>query len=337
MSGHNPEGMNFLGWGTVAENAIVGKEDQILVFLNEMFPNSSGKLETNPEIFETKGVDSRGKHYTIRQNTESTATATYLNRDTNRITAPQVQKGERVLVYQFDNDKTLYWEPANLDNQKRVQEVVVHAYAAKKPTDGQKPTPTTPENSYTTTIDGINGLIEQRMSQANGEISPWLVQYDGKNGNMIITDQKNNLIQINTKSTEIDILNADGSHIQLLKDVINISCKNTLNIQASKAINVKTQNLNIECENYTHKANSVKWNANTVEMSGNTFTLNYPTINLNGQVSAGGIATTGAGGGSSNVSVKGSMDVESSMTVKGPVQLNGGKSNGVIYGSYIDT
>lgn len=337
MSGSNPEGMNFLGWGTVAENAIVGKEDQILVFLNEMFPNSSGKLETNPEIFTTKGKDSKGKHYTLRQNTESTATATYLNRDTNRITAPQVQKGERVLVYQFDNDKTLYWEPANMDNHKRVQEVVVHAYAAKKSTDGKQLVPTTPENSYTTTIDGVNGMIEQRMTEANGEISPWLVQYNGRDGYMVISDQKGNFIRINTKTTEIDIVNADKSHVQLFRDIINIYCKNQLNIHAEKAINVKTKALSIECESYRHKAKEVTWNADTATMSGNTFTLNYPKINLNGQVSAGGISTTGAGGGSSDVSVKGNVNIDSSLSVKGPVSLNGGTSSGIIKGSYIDT
>lgn len=320
---NNKDGLNSLGWGTVAENAIVGKEDQILVFLNEQFPNSSGQLEVNPEIFTTSGKDSKGKHYTIRQNTESTITATFLNRDTNRITAPQVQKGERVLVYQFDNDKTYYWEPANLDNHKRVQEAVVHAYAAKKPTDGKDLVPTTPENSYTTTVDGINGMIEQRMTEANGEISPWLTQYDAKNGNMVITDQKGNIIQINTKETTIEIVNADRSHIQLKRDVINIYSENQLNIEVGKEINIQVPTLNIKCEKYNHTADTVTWSAKTVEMSGNEFTLNYPTINLNGQVNAGGIATTGAGGGSSNVEVKGDTNIQGSQTIQGSVSIQG--------------
>lgn len=329
MSNNNRDGLNSLGWGTVAENAIVGKEDQILVFLNEQFPNSSGQLEVNPEIFTTSGNDSKGKHYTIRQNTESTITATFLNRDTNRITAPQVQKGERVLVYQFDNDKTYYWEPANLDNHKRVQEAVVHAYAAKKPTDGKDLVPTTPENSYTTTVDGINGLIEQRMTEANGEVSPWLTQYDAKNGNMVITDQKGNIIQINTKETTIEIVNADRSHIQLKRDVINIYSENQLNIEVSNEINIQTKTLNIkcdtynhECSTYNHKADKVVWNANTVEMSGSEFTLNYPTINLVGQVNAGGLSVTG-NGGSGNARIRGNTEVQGSQTIQGSVSIQG--------------
>lgn len=332
MSDVNSADMNSLGWGTVAENAIVGKEDQILIFLNEQFPNASGKLEVNPEIFTTKGVDAKGKMYEIRQDTESTITASFLNRDTNRITAPQVQKGERVLVYQFKNDKTYYWEPANLDNHKRVQEAVVHAYAAKKPMDGKDMVPSTPENSYTTTIDGINGLIEQRMTEANGEVSPWLTQYDAKNGNMIITDQKGNFIQINTKETTIEIKNTDRSHIQITKDIINIHCENQLNIEVGKKIDISAPEINIECETYTHKASKVSWKADTVEMSGNEFTLNYPTINLKGQVNAGGLSVTGEGG-SGNASIKGSAEIQGSLSASGSVSFPSGGSAGHIRGS----
>lgn len=346
----NSENKTFLGWATVAENAIVGREHEILVFLNELFPNARGQLETNPQKFKVNGNDRAGYSYALTTKTSSTVTAVWINRDSNRLTAPQVQKGERVMIYRFGgSDKTFYWEPANLDNNKRVQEAVVMAYAAKPESASRTNTPTTPENAYTETRDGINGLIETRMSEANGEISPWLVQYNGKDGTMVITDQKGNLIQIDTKTTTIEIQNADRSHIQLSKDTINISCENTVNLSAQNEINIKTKNYNIECETYTHKAKQVTWEAEKVEMTGNVFTLNYPTINLNGQCAIGGFSVASVNGATGNGEVAGNMitrgnqeisgsvQIQGTLSANGPVSFPSGGSAGLIAGSYIDT
>lgn len=312
-------------WGTVAENSIFGKEEVILVFLNEAFPNNGGKLEVNPEIFTVKGKDAKGKHYTIKTNTNSAINATFLPRQSNRITAPQMKKGERVLVHRFQNENTYYWEPMGFDNHRKTQETVVFSYAAKSgKVEGE---PTTPENSYSQTFDGTNGMIEQRMTAANGEMSPWVVQYDAKNGVYTLTDQRGNTIRIDTGSTVIDIINADQSHVQLDGKTINIFSHDVINMTSTNQINIQTKELNIQCQQYTHSAETVNWN-----ISGET-TVNCPTINLNGIVNVGSLNTTGTGSPSSdakisgNVAVEGNTNVTGSLSATGPVNFTNGNNN----------
>lgn len=209
----------------------------------------------------------------------------------------------------------------------RHQETMIEAFAAK-PTDlSTEVVETTPYNSYSRTVDGTNGLIEYRMATANGEISPWLFQMNGKTGLLTITDQKNNVIEINTATTIINLKNADGCKIEMNKRVISMYAPDKIDIKADNQINIETNELNVKCQTYKEECNSHTMKASNVQfdISGG-FVINCPKSTFNGQVSMGGFDTA-AGGGSGGGSVKGSLSVQ------GPVKLNGGTSNGRINGS----
>lgn len=325
--------------GVVAENTVLGQENKILVFLAEAFSNAKGQLETNPQQITVNGQDAQGRSYTLKVKTQSTITAEWLNRDPNRITPPIVVKGQRVRIYRYGTEEAYYWEPMNQDQHRTVQEYAVFAYAAKPNDANLKNTPTDPNNAYHQVWDGVNGRVEFSMTEANGEISPWVLQMDGKNGNLLLSDRKGNFIRISTGGTVIDIMNADKSHVQLSKQVINITAPDSINLKAENNINMTAKQINMQgsesinanTETYTIKTGTYFCEA------GNEYTVNCPTINLNGQVAMGGFTTTGAGGGSGGGAVQGNMEIEGNMSVQGPVSLNGGTSNGVIEGSYIDT
>lgn len=309
----------YIGIGIVAENAILGHEHQIHVFLQDAFPNSRGKLELNPQQFTTKGVDAQGKSYNSKVKTSSTITARWFNEDSNRITPPQVQKGEEVSIYKFNGNDNYWWKPNNRHMHKRVQEVVVEAYAAKPLSAGKEPTPSTPENSYSKTVDTVNGVMEMRMSKANGEVCAWLFQMDGKKGVLTITDQNGNFINIDDGMTEITIHNKENSFIQL--------DKTTINIQSTKDINMKTETWNVDCKTFNLKADEVNWNiGSSVNMKiGSEFNMNCPTINLVGTVNAGTLNVTGSAG-SGNASIKGNTDVQGSTSISGSTTIGGSLS-----------
>lgn len=326
-----------LGEGVVVENAVYGKESVILVAPIEMLPNMEGKLGINPGTYTARG-EANGRSYASSVKTTSAVSAIYWNEDPNRATAPQVIKGERVILYRLRNDPAIYYKPLNKDTNKRVQETVTHTYAAKPKEDILKPTPTTPDNAYSQTWDGVNGMVEFRTSKANGEKAAWKIQMNGKDGVLVVTDGEGKVIQIDAVRDVIDVHNRMNSHVQLDKEVINIKCHDTVNMTADKTINIKTKTLNIECQEmnvkadkWNHQGSSVSHKADSVNWSiGSSITFDCPTINLNGQVNMGGMSVTGSGG-SGNGSVAGSL------SVSGPVSLNGGSSSGVIAGSYIDT
>lgn len=309
----------YIGVGVVAENSILGREEEIHVFLQDTFPNARGKLELNPQEFKTKGVDSRGKSYNQKVLSSSTVTCYWLSENSNRITPPQVMKGETVSVYRFNGSDKLYWKPLNQHMNRRVQETVVEAYAAKPLEAGKNPVESTPENSYSRTVDTVNGIIEMRMSKANGEMSAWVLQMNGKSGILTLSDQQGNVIQIDTGKTCIDIKNKDGSHIQLDKQVINI--------HADKEINMSTETWNVECQTYNLKADKVSWNVGSqVSMGiGSSMDVNCPTINLVGVVNVGTLNVTGSAG-SGNAAIKGNMEMQGNAQITGSTNVGGSLS-----------
>lgn len=321
------ESDSYLGWGFVSENSVLGKEDVILVVPIEQLPNASGKLEVNPETFTVKGVDASGKHYEMKIDTNSSIKATYRSRDPNRITPPQVMKGERVELYRYANDQTYYWESLNMDLNKRVQEIVVNTYAAKPKDAVNKDTPSTPENSYSTVIDTVNGLMEFRTSMANGEKSAWTVQINGKDGVAIIKDEKGNIVQIDSVNGVIDMRNSYASHLQLDKNNINVHCNEHFKMTAGESVTIQTKRYTVECENYQHSAKTTNWDMSNITMNAELMEVNCPTIKLNGMVFVGGLSTTGAGGADGNAEINGSMTAtgdittNSTLTSLGPVNF----------------
>lgn len=323
-----------LGLGIVAENSLFGKERTILVVPITQTPNMKGKLEYVPYKITTNGVNAKGMAYTDTITSSSALTAVWYTDGGNRITAPQMRKGERVELFRFEGDSVIYFTQCNFDRNLKLQEAQTDSWAAKKQSDYKDIVESTAFNTYSRTIDGTNGFMEYRLSEANGEISPWLFRMDAKKGVMYITDLKKNIIEIDTAKTIITIENADGSKVVLDKQVINIYAPDTINIEAGKTINIKAPDINVECTNLNIRASDTQVKSDTFSQTSNTvnynvsgsYTVDCPTITLKGQVSVGGL-DTGAGGGSSNAAVSGSLSVD------GPVKLNGGTSNGRINGS----
>lgn len=331
----------YLGEGVVAENSVYGQENVILVHPIDLFPHMEGRVGINDEVLTSKNAPN--------VDVSSTITAYWWNTEGNRITAPQLIKGERVSLFKMKNDPNVYFQTLGKDYNKRTRETVVLAFGAKNKDKDYTDYPIDSENSYTQIYDGVNGLIETRMTKDNNEKRGWLVQANGKDGIYLISDQEGNHIQINGPEDFIEIINNADTVIQLDKDKIHIKSNKEINIETetmniqSKTINIKCETLNIQSQEYNHQSDKVTWSVQTTEISGNEFTVNAPSINLNGQVAMGGFTTTGAGGGSGGGAVKGSMEIQgttsiqSSLQVSGPVQLSGGTSSGVIQGSYIDT
>lgn len=327
-----------LGEGVVVENAIYGQEGKVLVAPFEQLPNMRGRIEINPQEYTVHGVNANGKAYSSRVKVTSAVTAIYWNEEGNRLTAPQMQQGERVMLYRLGGEEAIYFKPLNRDANKRVQETVIMGYAAKPVKDAKEGTKLDQDNTYTQTFDGVNGMIETRTTQANEEKAGWTQQFNGRDGIMVIKDEKGNIIQIDSVNDVITIVNRFQTAIQLDKDTINIGANKDINVTATNNFNLKAQNINFECDEFNLKASNVKWAV------GSEITMDCPTINLNGMVNMGGFTTTGAGGGGGSGSVKGNIDVQGSTSVQGSLSVqgsvhfaSGGTSGGVIAGSYIDT
>lgn len=324
-----------LGIGVVAENSKYGEERNIFAVPLRLVPNVKGELGFTPYEITTSGIDAKGMSYLDKIKSQSAVTATWWSTESNRITPPQLRKGELVRLFKEEGDDRIFFSPSNQNLNLRHQETVITAVAAKPMDDHKDIIESNAGNTYSQTMDGVNGLCEIRMADANGEVSPWILQMDGKKGIFTLTDQKNNIITVDTTRTTISLTNADRSTVTLDKkvitvqapDTVNILADNIVNIKAGKTLNIEAPTINMKCDKKTLKASNVNWSISS------GFKVNCPQTTFSGHVTMGSFSTSGGGGGS----VGGSMQVGGGMSVGGAVKLNGGTSSGVIYGSYIDT
>lgn len=114
----------------------------------------------------------------------------------NRITPPNVCKGEYLLLYRYSNRDQFYWDAINSDVELRKTEHVVHRYSAKDSLDAKE---SNIEDSYYTVISSKDKMLKIHTSDFNGEYTTYDIVIDTKNGNIKIEDGKGNYQELDSK------------------------------------------------------------------------------------------------------------------------------------------
>jgi len=149
----------------------------------------------------------------------------------NRITAPDVRAGETVILFKFGDVDEYYWTTIFREPSIRKLENVLYAFSNIKggTTAFDKST------SYWLQVDTIHKKVHFHTADNDGENTCYDIDIDTKNGTLVITDNKGEVIQIDTQSNSINI-NSNKE--------INISAS-TVNIKASKEVNITSPTVNL--------------------------------------------------------------------------------------------
>lgn len=272
----NPSLYHRYSIGIVAENAEMSSKE-ILVTPIEHLSFLDGEIRSNPTQQTAQGVDASGRNYTVSVIHDNAIVATWFDPSgSNRITAPNVRRGERVQIYRYGDADKFYWTAMGMDNSLRKLETVAHAYSGT--TDNSDNTQT-PENSYYTEVSTHKKTITISTSKKNGEVASYTVQIDAGNGVVHIQDDQGQVFELDTSNHRIMMTNADQSQVRIEKQNISITCKDTLAINATKQIKVQTKDLQITAQ--TLEANvSQSW----TETIGQSKKVNCPTCLFTGNV-----------------------------------------------------
>ena len=212
------------------------------VFCPEMTGFVDGEINSIPQTFKTSGVDHRGNHYTCEVMTTNSIKTKWKPSGTNRITPPNVRRGERVEVWQYADADAYYWSTTGEDDHQRRLETVTHAYSN---TQDEKTQSIDKSNSYYTTISTHQGKIELGTSKSNGEPYSHLMQIDTKKGLFTYQDDVGNVIQVNSAGNQIFIENASGSKIVIDKGKIDITAPESITMN-TKSFNLNASETNIK-------------------------------------------------------------------------------------------
>ena len=215
-----------------------------------------GELGSLPVDQETAGQDAGGQAYQAKVKVDTAVEAEWLPFASNRSTSPDVRRGERVMLWQYADTDTYYWQELGLDDHLRKLETVIFSISgtADEGADG-----TMPENSYSVEMSTHTGQITIRTSKANKEFCIYAVQIDAKNGKIMIADDIGNEIVFDSKNTKISMTNVDKSTLQLDKKKILIQCQDALEMFAKQSIRLETKALTIKANTIVSEATDTRF------------------------------------------------------------------------------
>jgi hypothetical protein len=210
--------------GIVAENKALSSKN-ILVTPLESLPYLQGEIRHAPELVSVEGVDSDGVAYTDKVVTDLTVEALWLpHGNTNRRTAPDVRRGERVVLWQSGNSDQYYWSSMGRDDNLRKLETVVYTFSG---TQDEGVDSTDPDQCYYIEISTHNKQITLQTSDKNGEPFRYTFQFNTGEGVVTLMDDVGNYFEFDSSETKLTLKNKDGTWVSLdRKDILGYAPKN---------------------------------------------------------------------------------------------------------------
>jgi hypothetical protein len=251
--------LRVISVGTVAENKELDS-DKVEIVLSEQRSFLDGEIKSDFSSDTAKGVDASGKAFEVTVHMCNTINAEWIGDGTNRISAPDVRRGDRVEVLQYAEVDRFFWRALpTTGSSVRKLETVVHAYSNTQDENDNSPTAANSWHSEVNTHSKVWTLA--KTNKNDGEAYAYIQQIDAKAGNVVLSaDDVGNYVQMNSKDSHIEIANASGSQVSVNKRVITLSA-DTIILDAKKMIQMNSASAEV-------KIAETNWTGNT-KMTGN--------------------------------------------------------------------
>lgn len=255
--------LKFYSIGLVAENKKLGSTEIEATPIEEL-TMLDGEISAASQDYKGAATDSLGRNYESSVKTQVTISARWLRfGDANRMTAPDVRRGESVMLFQFGDADKYYWMTLKQDSHLRKLETVVWAISATQNESSQ----TDADNSYYLEISSHTKVVHFHTSKADGEPFAYDIQINAKTGSILITDDVGNFISLDSSENRLELKNADGSHIDLNKENLAM---------------IVPKNINISTQNFSLSSTNVKIESSSTTVSGsNSIRIVSPSTSIN--------------------------------------------------------
>lgn len=263
----------------------------VKVFVKDLLPFYSGNLENKESSYSVSGGNYQGE-----VKATNVLEAEWMGDDTNRRFPPDVKVNEQVRVIIISDQDKVFWQSLGRDDDKRRTEVM-ELTAANTPNG---PADLNRENTYSITADTrTEQCINLQTSKSAGEEFAYNIKLDAKNNRIVIADDQNNEIVIESSVPRIYMRNNMGALLELAKKNVTIIAPEDLmlkagrqaifDIPALKMVNTNNSGVTVwESAEIAFKANSVTMNAQCIGLqgaveannivSGNHYATSYSTI-----------------------------------------------------------
>ena len=270
----------FYSIGIVAANKPL-KSRHIEVTPMEDSPMLDGEITDNQDKYESKGSNSEGQAFEVSLKTTASIRALWVPfGDTNRKTAPDVRRGERVAIYRFGDADEYFWTTMTHHEKIRRLETAVYAYSNNSKENIENDSSST----YYFEISTHTKLITFHTAKNDGEFCSYNFQVNTKLGNFTFEDDIGNFIFLDSKEKQIKMKNIDDSFVDINRKIITL--------QSLDKIILNTQHVEINAQS------TLKITTSDFTTTTNGYKINAPTVVFSDSITAGGTvhASTISGG-----------------------------------------
>lgn len=264
----NKSGFHIYAYGVVAEDKPEGT-NIIKVLLKDITYGVEGDVNEVKEI-DINTKNSEGIHRADKVSLGKTIPARWMAGN-NRMSAPDVRKGETVKIYRYATNDDYYWEDMLEESELRGLETV--SFAIKNTEAKEK---INDKNSYYFTMSTRNKRITLHTSNNNGEAVSYDLDIDTKEGILTITDSRKNFIKLESKKDKLTA--SIVKEVNIITQTFNVQSEYT-NIVATKAFKLTTPDATLD-------AKALKENSSAHTITTTAFTMTS---------SAGSMTSTAAG------------------------------------------
>lgn len=295
--------MNVLecyGVAVVAEDKATDT-DEVLVYLPSLYPEADGEVVATAEKKDVTIKSPTGDTHSSSALSSNAVMMKWLPFNTNRVTAPDVRKGSKVVVYKFKGQNLFRWMYFGMDGTLRL-ETVIYAFSATPHV--KEDAPLTPDNYYIFLISSHTKKIQLLTGQGNGEPTNYAITLDTGQGGFSLVDGEQNMFILNSMKHFWSFSNQEKSNFAIDKKKIIASCEDEMLLRGKEHIGLQAKRIDVSCETFDMSATS-------------TATVTSPNIIFNGDIKHTGDMTqsgtlTNTGGISSAGDMSSSGDVTAS-------------------------
>lgn len=171
--------------------------------------------------------------------------ADWLQSGSNRLTPPDVRRGERVEILQVADADKFYWRSLGMDDNLRKLETVIFAISA---TRDESDTLLGPHNTYWIEFSTHSKRLAFSSCKADGEPYQYEMFIDMAEGLFQLNDDIGNFITLVSKLSLIHLQNDKGTFVKLDKKDIKAYAPQNIDFKADRDMTITCGN------NFTVKA-----------------------------------------------------------------------------------
>ena len=276
--------------GYVAVNKLRNSVE-VEVILAEVNPFVSGEIVDGIETVSVDGVGPDGAAQTFTIKMSNTIRATWMGDSTNRISAPDVRRGDKVQILQYGNVDKFYWQVVTEPGINiRKKETIIEAISN---TTDENQTELNSGNSWFKEFSTHDKKISIVTNKSDGEKWAFTLQLDVGNGNLVVADDTGMFIQMNSEDETIELGTTSGGLVKLVKKVLTMDLDDwkVTSKKATFDIGDTTWNgsVNYNAGNYTYNGKAT-FKAGVFDNS-KSIGIDHQHSNVkNGENNSGGVA-----------------------------------------------